>query len=208
MRFNLPRLIGISGLSGCGKDTLADYLVRQFGYTKYSLAKPLKDMLNARFGWKESDWLDREWKEQSTPPCGYSMKYSEQYGREHAFFSPRSWAQWLGTEVARVLAGEDVWIDRMEREWLAECRRQMAGAGNFASMVVPDVRFDNEARRIHSLGGVVIRVVRPDAAGVLPHISERGISDELINVQIVNDKDVITYLRESVYALEQCPRGV
>lgn len=194
MRFKLPRLIGITGRAGSGKDTLADYLVRQFGYTKYSLSKPIKDLLNARFGWKEKYWEDRAWKEAQMPHCGASV-------RSIAInFSPRSWAQWLGTEVGRNIGGEDVWVNMMERAWRGMMRAD-------ARMVVPDVRFDNEARRIHELGGAVIRVVRDGVAAVNAHVSELGISDELVNVEVINDSDIITFLRKSVYALEAVPKA-
>lgn len=196
MRFNLPRLIGISGRAGSGKDTLADYLVRQFGYHKYSLAGPLKQLLADRFGFAVEKWEDRSFKDK--PSVAFGMD-----GLCEAF-SPRSWAQWLGTEVCRMIGGEDVWANMMAREWL---EMQSAHKPSEPRMVVPDVRFDNEARRILSLGGVVIRVVRPEVEGVATHASERGVSDELVNVQVVNGKDIITYLREAVYALEDCPRG-
>jgi len=37
-------IIGISGLQGAGKDTLANILVSKFGYYKYNLAEPLYNM--------------------------------------------------------------------------------------------------------------------------------------------------------------------
>lgn len=199
MRFKLPRLIGITGRAGSGKDTLADYLVRQFGYVKYSLSKPIKDILNERFGWTEKDWENRAWKEAQMPHCGASVRNIT------INFSPRSWAQWLGTEVGRNIGGEDVWVNMMERAWrdLLEDRSMWADA----LMVVPDVRFNNEARRIHELGGAVIRVVRDGVADVNAHVSELGISDELVNVEVINDSDIITFLRNSVYALEAVPKA-
>lgn len=204
MRFKLPRLIGITGRAGSGKDTLADYLVRQFGYTKYSLAKPLKRLLNERFGWTDAQWEDRKWKER---PAVFFNGYDD--GVVAGFrssLSPRQLAQWLGTEVGRTLAGEDVWVNMMEREW---CRLNVDAVSErtIAPMVIPDVRFDNEARRIHELGGAVIRVVRPGVADVNAHVSELGISNELVNVEVTNDSDIITFLRNSVYALEAVPKA-
>ena len=199
MRFNLPRLIGITGKAGVGKDTLADYLVRQFGYTKYSMAAPLKKLLNDCFGWTDAMWRDREWKERAALQ-GSVDGYHTQY-------SPRLLAQWLGTEVGRCIGGEDVWVNMMEREWRALNEPNTETFGELPRMVVPDVRFDNEARRIHLLGGVVLRIVRDGVAVVRPHVSEAGVSDALVNVQVVNYTDIITFLRESIYALEICPRG-
>lgn len=217
MRFDLPRLIGITGRAGSGKDTLADYLVRKFGYRKYSLAGPIKKLLADRFGFPVGLWEDREFKDQP------SMEFGRGPGPDglYSSFSPRSWVQWLGTEVGRMIGGEDVWVDMMAREWLdresafLDNRDPMRSGNEFIRyvphpprMVVSDVRFDNEARRIRALGGVVIRVTRPEAEGAVTHASERGVSDDLVNVQVANDKDVLTYVREAVAALRRCPRGV
>ena len=60
---SFPSLIGITGKAGVGKDTLAHYLHIIYGYHQYALAQPIKDALNARFGWKASAWDDRIWKE-------------------------------------------------------------------------------------------------------------------------------------------------
>lgn len=201
MRITLPRLIGITGKAGAGKDTLADYLVRQHGFSKYSLAAPMKKLLNERFGWTDEDWSDREWKEAPIPACGYERGAL-------GFMSPRSWAQWLGTEVGRTIGGENVWVNMMAREWdrlhvAAEVRRRA-----MPLMVVPDVRFDNEAARILALGGVVIRVVRPGAVPVAAHVSETGVQDELVQLSINNDTDIITFLQQCVAGLELVPRGV
>jgi hypothetical protein len=192
---SLPRFIGITGLSGVGKDTLADHLVSVFGYTKYSLAQPIKDLLNTRFGWAPSDWLDRDWKESYYEEHGKNVQTDE-------CFSPRTWAQWLGTEVGRNIGGVDVWVNLMAREWWLR-----NGSSHTARMVVPDVRFENEARRIHLLGGVVIRVIREDVAPVAAHVSERGLDDSLVNVQVFNTGDINSYIKEALHALERCPRG-
>lgn len=200
MKCNLPRLIGITGRAGAGKDTLADYLVNRFDYRKYSLSTTLKKLIADRFGYRVEMLDDRTFKEMPREQFGYHA--SPDFSSE--LFSPRSWMQWLGTEVGRHIGGEDVWVNMMEREWrgLNAYMRLVP-----PRMVVPDVRFDNEARRIHLLGGVVLRVVRDDVVAVAKHVSEAGVSDELVNVQVVNRSDILTFLRESVYALEICPRG-
>lgn len=198
MRFNLPHLIGITGRAGAGKDTLADYLVHQFNYAKRGLADPIKALLNERFGWSDAQWLDREWKE--TPLVTSLLE-------DGPVLSPRQLAQWLGTEVGRNIGGPDVWVNLMEREWKRNTFTCGPRNGYQPHMVVPDVRFDNEARRIHTLGGVILRVVRPNQTPVQQHVSEAGVSNELVNVEVQNDSDLVTFLRNCVYALEQTPRG-
>ncbi len=174
-------LLGLTGKAGAGKDTAADYLESRYGFKKYALASPIKAQLNARFGWDDSAWLDRAWKEENRFACG---------GREASAgfeaFSPRSWAQWLGTEVGRTISDalslpHSVWVALMRAEWgqLVEER------GAQARLVVPDVRFSDEADAIHSLGGQMLAIHRlvPD---VIEHVSERGLPRDRIDLTVFN----------------------
>lgn len=186
-RPHLPRLIGITGKAGAGKDTVAKYLSDMYGYQRYGLADPIKELINERFGFTNEMWNDREWKERADPSLG--AKFLHVPEGDFELFSPRSWAQWLGTEVLRELVGPDVWVDLMERKF--EELRMVAKCDNTPlRMVVPDIRFDNEAARIYELGGYVIRVERPDVQAVATHVSEAGISGRYIQEIIVNDGSI------------------
>ena len=44
-------IVGITGLIGSGKDTVANYLVTQHDFKRLSFASSVKDMLTAVFGW-------------------------------------------------------------------------------------------------------------------------------------------------------------
>jgi hypothetical protein len=184
---NLPRLIGITGRAGAGKDTVADYLVNMLGYTKYPLSAPMKKILNDRFCWTDANWADREWKE---APLRAAGSLDVDFGVN--CFSPRSWAQWLGTEVGRAIGGEDVWVNMVKRAWAND------GHG-FA--VVPDIRYDNEARALKSQGAVILRVLRPDVGNVLAHSSEKGISDYLVDANVPNTLTVNSLIDRSLLAL-------
>ena len=63
------KVIGVCGLIGGGKGTVADILVGEFGFEKLSFADSLKDMIASIFGWRrellEGDTKEsREWREQ------------------------------------------------------------------------------------------------------------------------------------------------
>lgn len=197
----LPRLIGIAGKAGAGKDTLADQLVRQHGYAKYSLAAPIKKMLNELFGWKDESWRDRQWKE--LPAIAGVYTQGGNWSLDEPYVSPRHLAQWLGTEVGRTIGGEDVWINLMEREWKQQTFLAGPKQGYQPRMVVPDVRFDNEARRIRALGGVIIQINRPTPYAVPAHASEKGVDASLVHVFVGNDCDVIEFLQRCTSALER-----
>lgn len=194
MELKLPKLIGITGLAGVGKDTLADHLV-SLGYEKVSLAGPLKRLLNERFGWTDEQWAGRFWKEARTGNCGYRLP--PEGGVE--FFSPRSWAQWLGTEVGRYIGGPDVWVNMVMRQW---AEQSAARAPQPYRCVIPDVRFDNEATAIRKRGGTIIHISRPGVAPVVKHASEAGISRNLIDRSIVNDMTIPEFLEGALLELE------
>lgn len=174
-----PFIIGIAGEAGVGKDTAAAFICEATGYERYALSSPIKRLLNARFGWNDDNWESRAWKE----------------GANAGGFSPREWAQWLGTDVGRETFGERCWVKLMEAAYYA------ARVG----LVVPDVRFQNEVDEIVQLGGRVL-LLRRKAASPLRgdsryHPSEAGVARLTgIDETLDNDKS-ITELRGSLYWL-------
>lgn len=204
MNRNLPLIVGIAGTAGSGKDTLAAALCDTFGYTRRGLADPIKELLNARFGWKPEQWQDRVWKEAPAVCCVDSVSINNndvsyrdpflQWERHSPYLSPRELAQWLGTEVGRDTFGDDAWINALFNWWNKQKR---------PLLVVPDLRFDNEAQAIRNRGGVVLRVIRPGVAAVAQHVSEQGISNNLIDLNILNDRDITSFLNEALSAFAQ-----
>lgn len=178
------RLIGITGKAGAGKDTIADLCVKEFGAVKYNFALPIKQMINIMLGTTMGNWEDREWKE-----GGLDWLSN---------VSPRRMAQTLGTEWGRNLVDPDLWVK------IAMLRFQHhADSGHRTPFIIPDVRFDNEAEAIHRIGGKVIRVVRPNVVSVAAHVSEAGVSDNLVDGTIVNDGTLDEFARN---VLGRCDR--
>ncbi len=184
----LPRLLCLAGKAGAGKDTLADYLVREHGYVKYRFADPLKRLIADRFGLDMNQVNTGDWRNEPRSFLGQKAgDFSENY------FSLRSWMQWLGTEVGRTIGGEDVWVDAMWRSYIANDSPK--------PMVVCDARFDNEAASFWAHGGDVLHIERPGAGAVLAHASEAGISEEFWSASVVNDGSVDEFLQRAVAAL-------
>ncbi len=169
-------IIGMTGPAGCGKDTAAMALVRQLGFKRFSFAAPIKEALNAMFGWTPAQWLDREWKEESIPG------FREQ--------SPRTLAQSLGTEWARDL-DPDFWVKLMRFHLLD-------GGCEYERVVISDVRFPNEATWIRDHGGHIINASRDLETHVKTHSSEAGLSWDLIDFQLANSGGVIQLEKETV----------
>lgn len=159
---SVPRIIGITGVAGSGKDTIAAHLRYRYGHRVLRFADPIKLALEVMFGLSPFVWEDRTAKEREIPWLGVS---------------PRRLAQTLGSEWGRELVHPEVWAKVLERKLIANPG---------VSVVIPDVRFDNEAAMLRNYGGVVLRVLRPDAPGVAHHSSERGVSESLIDHTFVN----------------------
>ncbi len=90
----MVKLIGVCGLIGSGKDTIAGTLVG-IGWQQYSMARPLKDMTAQLFGWPRdmvegSTEESRKWREQRDD------WWSERLGRE---VTPRWALQHIQTEL-------------------------------------------------------------------------------------------------------------
>lgn len=142
-------IIGVCGLIGAGKDTIADYLVNIHEFRRDSFAATLKDAVSAVFGW-DREMLEgrtrssREWREQK------DEWWSRRLGQD---ITPRYILQYWGTEVCRNHFHDDIWIASLENK-LRKTKDDV---------VISDCRFPNEIRGIQENGGAVIRVKRgPD----------------------------------------------
>jgi hypothetical protein len=140
-------IIGVCGLIGAGKDTVADYLVNVHEFRRESFANTLKDAVSAIFGWdrtllegrtKEA----RAWREQ------VDTWWAQRLNIPH--LTPRWVLQYWGTEVLRQHFHDDIWIASVENKL-----RKTTD-----DIVISDCRFPNEIKAIKQQGGKVIRVIR------------------------------------------------
>ena len=161
--------IGICGLAGSGKDTLADILISILGEgkaVKYSFAYPIKRIAEI-FGFTKRQFSDRTLKESIDPFWGVT---------------PRWFAQTVGTEMFRKLFREDVWV-RLAEKFIKSNVDKI--------VIVPDVRFDNEAELIQRFDGTIFHISRKEAGLVgesSKHASEKGISGHLITGSLLNNE--------------------
>lgn len=138
-------IIGICGLIGSGKDTIASHLVEQHGYERYSWASPLKDITAQLFGW------DREMLEGTTAEQRAEREIKDEWwsAKLGKSWTPRYALQYMGTEVMRNALDPNIWV-------LAGMKR-IAGKQN---VVIPDTRFPNEIQAIREMGGKIWNVRR------------------------------------------------
>ena len=142
------KIVGIIGKFNTGKDTVADVCQKQ-GYVRHAFADPVKEIVHSLFGIPRSVlWGDSE------------MRTGE----------VRKMLQGLGTDYARSIRPA-VWVDKM-REQLKRSEEQQA-----YGVVIPDVRFVNEAELLNGLGATLIYITRPlsgshETTGANEHLSE------------------------------------
>jgi hypothetical protein len=154
-------IIGICGLIGSGKGTVADILVDEHGFRKISFADSLKDAISNVFGWPrnllEGDTEEsREFRERVDPWWAERLDIPD--------LTPRWILQQWGTEVCRNSFHSDIWILSLER-------KLVMGDGN---VVIPDTRFPNEIDMIQKLGGQVWHVKRDEDPDWFTRYRTRG----------------------------------
>lgn len=160
-----PAIIAITGPAGSGKDEVckAFYTLKDGGrfVNHLAFASRIK-----RIAWIITGWSDE-----------YMTEHKEDIDNKFGF-SPRQLFQILGTEFGRDMLGQDIWIKAIARD---------IEQNQHETVVITDLRFENEAEYIKSIGGVIWEVEREDLPEVRSHSSENGIPKEYVDFTIKNN---------------------
>lgn len=196
-------LIGINGFKRSGKNEVGRIIAeKREGVLTFGFADKLKIAGMRALGFDRPDDDLIALADSMKEGAGISILYDEpnnpsKYDQDNAvlhFLEGRQFLQFLGTEGARKTFSDTFWVDLvlphpfMEEGWLYEKKSQAVALRypDYNYVVVTDVRFDNEAERIKSLGGHVWEVVRPGIEGG-EHASEQPLSPFLVEREIRND---------------------
>ena len=152
-------IIGLCGFKGSGKDTVAAYLVKNHEFERRAFADPMKRSIAALFDipFQEVEWLkvSRE---------NFVWIEKDGVAEPTAKMNWRQFMQRFGTESHRDIFGEDFWL---------EYTLPSNGHYHGRLIVITDVRFSNEAKRVKELGGRIWFVDRvTDRSSFDPHASE------------------------------------
>ena len=162
---NAYNTIGLVGYSQSGKDTVADILVKNYGYTRVAFADKIREFL---YGLNPMV---------TCSPTGYLQDLVNLVGWDAAKQEPqvRRLLQDLGNS-ARKTIDENVWVT--------------LALGNIdvnQRVVITDVRFENEAMMIKLMGGQLWRVKRVGVGPVNDHVSESELEGYKVNQIFVNN---------------------
>ena len=153
-------IIGMCGLIGTGKDTVADILVNNYNFIKVSVADKLKDGVATVFSW------DREMLEGTTDESRtWREQKDEFWSREtNEHITPRLVLQMFGTDCMRNGFYNGIWVSIVKQQIINNPNK------NF---VIPDVRFPNEAKMIKEVNGEVWRICRgPDPQWFISYVKD------------------------------------
>ena len=142
-------IIGICGLIGSGKGTVADILVENHNFEKLSFADKLKDGVASVFGW------DRDMLEGDTDRSRIWREKQDEFWTNETEMSvtPRLVLQLFGTDCMRNGFFDGIWVSLVKQKILEDPDK---------NWVIPDVRFPNEVKMIQSVQGQVWQVRRGD----------------------------------------------
>lgn len=196
------KLVGLCGKKGVGKDTAALDLLDK-GWARVSFADELKLLCTEVFRVPFTALNDPELKDRK---FDIPLKLDEDSANElmaridftigsHSqanaiidamdekeIWTFRELLQFIGTDVCREILDTDIWLKIGKKKIL----RWLKDEKNPCSVIVTDVRFDNEAALIKELGGDMVEIKRDIPETGDTHASEN--IDFTVDWTIWNDK--------------------
>ncbi len=162
------------GYAGCGKDTVANYLVEKYGYTKKASGDKLRELQEKINPLVENSYnTEKGSKTESIIALNSERvveykRYNEWlaiYGYEDSKYKVSGFRQSLVDlgESLRKVFGQDVWINQV-------CNEEFKNNIN-KRIVIADGRNKYEANRARICGGIIIKILRKDAANEIERLS-------------------------------------
>lgn len=193
------RVIGLTGVAKSGKDTVAEVILHRYtgkrvirqGFAdalKLSAGRLFYPNCTPEIGIDFCNWLKGE---------NIRVQIVEEHEDPHSLVMPeivsdisgRQFLQRYGTEAHRDVFGKDFWLDAvlpLTPVTFGEGGSKEIDRDDCDVLVIPDVRFENEAKRVLYCGGEIWLVRRPGVAPVEDHASENGVPLGCITKIIAN----------------------
>lgn len=168
-------IIGLTGLKRSGKDTMANHLVENYGYTKYAFADPIRDICRVVFDWNDRHFFG-DLKEVIDPFWG---------------ISPRWAMQWIGTEAFQYYLSADApaFASKIGRNiWVMKFINWYFN-NHYTNVVISDMRFFHELEGLQNTFFDKLKTVRIVNSNCIPndtHASEVDIPKLPVDIEIEN----------------------
>lgn len=165
-----PKIIGLCGYSGSGKDTTAAIICEKFGFTQIAFADKVRETLMHLNPYLPNVYIDGS--------GAYYADIIKDIGYEKAkrTYSPiRNWLVKLGHGL-RAIVDENIWITASD--FTETLKTYPEG------VVISDVRYVNEARAIKAHGGEIWYIFRPGVDAIC--------SEEKDSIQMIQYDYILT----------------
>lgn len=166
----IPNIIAICGYKRSGKDTVANFIVENYGYEHYKLAAPLKECIQQLFGFTQEE-MEGNLKEEV---------------HDYWKTSPRIVMDYIGThifqyEIQKVIPDikRNFWINNLIN------RSNIKNDVN-KKIVISDLRFEHEYNELMKYNTLVIKVVNPKIK-MADLSSEKECDNLKENITLVNN---------------------
>ena len=201
-------LIGLVAHKQSGKDTIADYLCKNYYFKKYNFADPLKEGMSKIFGFNHEQLYGNK-KEVIDPFWGVSPREVLQKMGTEIFqyevpkaipeldsvgrlFWVKCFEKWYKEEMNHYETIKSKWSNSVFDAMLKELPYSfLESVRPHSRVVISDIRFHHESNKIKELGGILIRVNRDTKENVYSqHTSELECQEIVCDYEIQNDSNV------------------
>lgn len=163
----LTLVFGYSGKKHCGKSTAAHHLEMKLAQQGHLVARlSFATPIKTDIAALDPRALDPEWKERFRPLFQH-------------------WGS-----LAKELNGRDYWLNKWAEAW------NDYKAKGYTAVIVDDVRFPFEADFLRSIGGKVIRILRPDTDSNTDLHESEVMIDKITPDQVIVNKGLEDFLHQ------------
>lgn len=141
-------IIGVCGFIGSGKDTFAEYCIKNHNFIRFSFGDAVKDVISNIFGWER-----RLLQGDSSESRDFRNKVDHFWSSELNIpnFTPRIAMQLIATDLLRDKFNSDIWVKIIKRQIIVNKDK---------NIIISDCRFPNEIEMIKNFGGILVYVNR------------------------------------------------
>ncbi len=154
-------IVALSGLIGSGKDTVANYLVQNYGFLKLSFGSTVKDTVSSLFKWPRN-LLEGDTEESRLFREEVDSFWTKKF---NSIVTPRWAMQYVGTDLVRNQLHQNMWVDCIEREITLNKVRDI---------VISDCRFPNEIDMLSSVGAKLAVVLGKNEPAWITEVVNTG----------------------------------